>query len=148
MNKDERLFRWLPQGSAGILFDMREDGVTRLAGAIAQRRRELGMSVTKAAKIAAINRDTWSDAEAGRRLLHVHNRAGVERALQWADGSVDVILEGGEPAATTTALPTPYGDKLATEVDRIERLPIPAEDRLRLIRALVNLYEQQASEAK
>lgn len=114
---------------------------------MADRRRQLGLSTRAAAAAAQIDRTTWATAESGTRLIAVYNRAGVERVLGWEPGSVDAVLAGGEPKLLpkTPAAQT-ADERLAAEVERIKGLPMSAEARLRMISALVDLYEQQAAE--
>lgn len=69
----------------------------RLAGMVKSRRIERGLSVSKAAQAAGIDRATWSSAEKGDRQTQPHNWAGIERALDWKAGSIAAILAGGEP---------------------------------------------------
>ncbi|WP_328339457.1 helix-turn-helix domain-containing protein [Micromonospora sp. NBC_00421] len=69
----------------------------RLANLIRTRRLERGLSASKAAQAAGIDRATWSNAETGARRTAEHNYAGIERALGWQPGSIDAILAGGEP---------------------------------------------------
>lgn len=149
MNRHAHGFRWTPQRSAGTLLDMAEVPRVILGMTMAQRRRQLGLSITKAAAAAGIDRATWTSAENGTRTIAVHNRAGVERALGWAAGSVDAVLEGSEPAdLPPPTSPVSDDPKLAAEVERIQGLPLPAADRIRMIRALVDLYEEQAREGR
>lgn len=68
-----------------------------LARHVRQRRLSLGMSISAAAERAGIDRTTWTNIENSARRLHQHNYAGVERALQWPAGSVELALAGHEP---------------------------------------------------
>lgn len=124
--------------------DMAEDGRVRLGEAMAERRRELGLSVTRAAAAARIDRTTWSTTESGVRLIATYNRAGVERALGWEAGSIDAVLAGGEPLLAKPAVSQPNADRLAAEIERIKGLPLPADDRLTMVRALIDLYAEAA----
>jgi transcriptional regulator with XRE-family HTH domain len=74
----------------------------RLAQMIRVRRLELGLSATKAAQAAGIDRATWSNAETGTRRTLEHNHVGIERALSWRPGSIEAILAGGEPTPEQT----------------------------------------------
>src|SRR5690554_8003320 len=67
----------------------------RLGTAVAARRRHLGMSVPEAARRSGLDRETWRHLEAGTRTLRSYNHSRVERALNWAPGSVAAILGGG-----------------------------------------------------
>jgi len=85
----------------------------RLGTAVAARRRHLGMSVPEAARRSGLDRETWRHLEAGTRTLRSYNHSRVERALNWAPGSVEAILGGGDPTVTdaTTADPEPERDE-------------------------------------
>lgn len=71
---------------------------TRLATVIAERRKELRLSQQRAADLAGVHRQTWRLWENGS-TPEDYNYAGIERALEWARGSVRTIMEGGRPAA-------------------------------------------------
>lgn len=64
---------------------------------VATRRKQLQLSIVAAAAAAGINRATWSALEQGTRDTESYTYGGVERALNWAPGSIDRILDGGEP---------------------------------------------------
>jgi transcriptional regulator with XRE-family HTH domain len=70
----------------------------RLADRVRKRRLELGLSVRAAAKAAGVDRATWGSLEDSTRATRTQYFAGIERALEWAAGSCEVILDGGEPA--------------------------------------------------
>jgi hypothetical protein len=76
---------------------MTEPDRERLGQAIAARRKALGLSLSAAAKIAGIDRGTWTATERATRQTEEYTYAGIERALQWVTGSVERILAGGEP---------------------------------------------------
>lgn len=73
------------------------DQRARLATAIESRRLELGLSARAAATAASIARGTWDSAENGSRRTLKSNYAAIERALKWAPGSIQNILNGGNP---------------------------------------------------
>jgi transcriptional regulator with XRE-family HTH domain len=68
----------------------------RLAAFIEKRRRDLNLSVVRAARASGMSRDTWSRVENGQpaRLM---NYDKIEDVLQWATGSCRKIMDGGEP---------------------------------------------------
>lgn len=72
----------------------------RLAELVKERRRHLGLSVRAAADSGGMARGTWTAVEDGSRKTADSNYAGIERALQWAPGSVAAILAGGDPTVT------------------------------------------------
>lgn len=83
----------------------------RLARYIQDRRRELRLSVRAAAMVAGIDRGTWSSAENAERRTAEYHYAGIETALQWAPGSIDAILSGGEPADVVAQGPLAPGER-------------------------------------
>lgn len=52
-----------------------------------------------------MDRGTWSSAETAERRTAEYHYAGIETALQWAPGSIDAILAGGEPTALVAQSP-------------------------------------------
>jgi hypothetical protein len=70
----------------------------RLGTLVNKRRVTLGLSVTRAARRAGIHRVTWASIEQGLRDTQEHNYGPVEQALGWAEGSIERILAGGQPA--------------------------------------------------
>lgn len=95
---------------------MRSERLAKLGAAVEQRRRRLGLSVPGAAKLAEIDRETWRNLEAGTRQIRTYNHAAVERVLRWDFGSVEAILNGGEPTEVELAeiaamAPAPDADR-------------------------------------
>lgn len=80
-----------------MMCDMGLDPRQRLGQLMADRRRELRLTIVAAAAKAGFDRMTWSNAEKGLRLLAESNWAGVEQALDWAAGSVAAVFSGGDP---------------------------------------------------
>src|SRR5438445_2109735 len=68
-----------------------------LAGTMQARRRELGLSQSRAAKLADVTRSTWVNWETGAAVPYDSNYVKIERALGWEPGSVYAILGGGQP---------------------------------------------------
>lgn len=65
----------------------------RLARVVRARRLERGLARKTAAGVAP---DTWKRIESGQRLRAM-SYAKVDQALDWAVGSCEAILAGGEP---------------------------------------------------
>jgi hypothetical protein len=61
--------------------------------------------VRAAAKLAGIDRDTWAAIEEGTRNTQPSKYAGIERALGWGAGSIEAILDGGDPKPITRGGP-------------------------------------------
>jgi transcriptional regulator with XRE-family HTH domain len=66
-------------------------GRGRLARLVQQQRQSLGLSVRAAARKAGVDRATWAGLEDGSRETQDRQFAGIERALEWAAGSIDAI---------------------------------------------------------
>ena len=131
------------------------DAWARLGAAVKARRLELGMSARGASERAGINRATWGaledgDPKTGRyRQFSERNWAGVEDALDWARGSIQEVLGGGEPnplPETSGQRRVVISEEIGAELQRIRDLPFPAETKLRMIQALLDVAEESASE--
>jgi transcriptional regulator with XRE-family HTH domain len=70
----------------------------RLGEHVRRRRVALGLSVARAARQAGINRATWAAVEDNSRETEPYNYGLIERALDWTEGSIEAILDGGEPS--------------------------------------------------
>ncbi|MGA4726256.1 helix-turn-helix domain-containing protein [Micromonospora taraxaci] len=118
-----------------------QDGRARLAEFIKTRRLERGLSTSKAAQAAGIDRATWSTAESGARRTSEHNWAGIERALGWATGSIAAILNGGNP--------TPVQDQAVDEeIELVRTDPKLTEDvRERIIALILERRERDKAAA-
>ena len=100
----------------------------RLGDLIRARRRDLGLyTVVDAARRADISRDTLAKVEAGEKAKPVTYRK-LEQALEWTPGSIDRILDGGEP----TLVRPPAHDPRPEPQHR----PVLAEETVALIRQL------------
>lgn len=100
--------------------DARETARDRLGRTVANRRRELQLSVASAAREARISRGTWIGLEKGERETESYNYAGVERTLGWRLGSIDEILAGGDPELAEPEEDTTGGkQRLDPDVRRI-----------------------------
>jgi hypothetical protein len=124
-----------------------------LAHAVKKRRLALGLTATAAAGAAGINRVTWAAIEAGNTRLTERLWAPIERALAWTSGSIAAVLAGGEPTESPARGEAPAvgpakatAMDLAAEVERIKGLDLAADAKIRLVRAIVELYEQQQRE--
>ncbi|MEU1240085.1 helix-turn-helix transcriptional regulator [Micromonospora parva] len=114
-----------------------QDGRRRLAEIIKTRRLERGLSTSRAAQAAGIDRATWSTAESGTRRTSEHNWAGIERALGWTTGSIAAILGGGDP--------TPVNDEAVDEeIELVRTDPKLTDDvRERIIALILKRRETQ-----
>ena len=118
----------------------------RLAEHVRRRRQDLGLSVRAAAARAGIDRGTWGTTENAERQLSQHLWLGVEQALSWAPGSVQAVLDGGDPGVETVNGPQLDESTVAAEVERVSALPLSAAARMRMIKALIDVYEDSTGE--
>lgn len=91
----------------------------RLAVLVQKRRTELRLGIEPAAKLGSISKDTWKRVEAGQKVWD-RTYGGIEAALQWAPGSCQLALAGGDPVINE---PITEGVKVAevpkTELERL-----------------------------
>lgn len=105
-----------------------------LARRVRARRVELGLSVRAAAQAAEMDRNTWSYLEDGSRRTSEFKYAGIERALQWAPGSVAAILEGREPTPIQSG---DAGEPVDEELELVRTDPKLTPDMRKRIIALI-----------
>jgi hypothetical protein len=81
------------------------DGRQRLARLMDERRAELALDWNDVAQRAGITKEGLRTVRDGTALNpRPKTRRGIERALHWASGSFDRVLDGGDPE---TVVPTP-----------------------------------------
>lgn len=83
-----------------------------LDGYIAERRRLLGLSQSRAATLAGASRTSWVAWEKGTATPEDYSYVKIERALEWQPGSVAGILAGGEPTPIPEPEPIPIDPDL------------------------------------
>ena len=66
------------------------------------RRRDLRLKWDEVAARAGIHRETLRQIRIGKGDIRPLSATGIEDALQWEHGSIDRILNGGEPAIRLT----------------------------------------------
>jgi hypothetical protein len=69
----------------------------RLAKLIDERRDQLGLYWNEVAQLADITKEGLRSVRFETRALRPATKRGIERALRWEAGTVDRILEGGDP---------------------------------------------------
>jgi len=62
-----------------------------------QRREEIALSQSEAARQAGVRRGAWVSWEKQGVTPERHRYVLIERTLKWEPGSVEAILEGGKP---------------------------------------------------
>jgi transcriptional regulator with XRE-family HTH domain len=122
----------------------------RLGLLVAQRRKQLQLSASEAARLARVSRGTWIAVEKAERETEEYNYAGFERALQWRFGSVAAVLAGGEPTPGPEQPPaTPSPSPLPAEVRRWLAImadpDVPPETKRRM-RLQMRLWVEQVDE--
>jgi hypothetical protein len=133
------MIRYVTNADAGA---ERRDKLRKL---VIDRRRERQLSVSAAARAAQISRGTWIALESGTRETEDYNYAGIERALQWQPGSIDDILDGGDPTPikseqTPNTLRVEWEDKLA-KVQAIADNPDRPQHMRDLARGMISQIE-------
>ena len=68
-----------------------------LSDHIKSRREEIALGQSDAARKAGVGRTTWLGWEKRGVIPERHRYVLIERTLKWEPGSVEAILEGGEP---------------------------------------------------
>ena len=121
--------------------DSENDTRRHLADLVKNRRIELNLSVRQAAENAGVARNTWAAVEDGTRRTADNNYAGIERALQWAQGSILRIRRGLEPSVIDDQTPrTPAAqpddaDEALIKVMRSDRLS--DQEKAQIVRLLI-----------
>lgn len=77
----------------------------RLGELVKKRRIELSLSVRAAAKVAGIDRATWTGLEEGTKVTQDRHYAGIERALRWPTGYIASVASGVHPDARDPGAP-------------------------------------------
>lgn len=95
----------------------------RLDHAIEARTIELGISYVELAARAGISDVSLRNLRKGRANFRPRNLRKLETALDWAPGSIDAVLDGGDPTISGATRP-------AMSADDLERLIEETEDEL------------------
>lgn len=123
----------------------------RLGRHVRTRRRELGLGIKDAAARAGVSRMTWDGLENATRATRDRNYARIEHALQWVSGSIEAILDGGEPTTVTDLAdrPSPGGpsDDFEAAILAIEAVDEVPEEFRELIISLMRSARRQQEQA-
>lgn len=130
---------------------MTDDARAKLGELIKARRLALGLSLSRAAKMAPLDRVTWTAAEdASRETRRVHF-AAIERVLRWRPGSIDAILAGQAPTELPVPAPAPARTPeptLEQEIARLRAMPgLTGRERRAALRALIDFYAEDIDES-
>lgn len=133
---------------------MTDDARAKLGELIKARRLALGLSLSRAAKMAPLDRVTWTAAEGATRETRRAHFAAIERVLRWVPGSIDAILAGDKPTELPTALPepparpTPAEPTLEQEIARLRaRSGLTPRERRAALRALIDFYAEDIDDS-
>lgn len=119
---------------------------TTLGTRMEQRRKELEISQSGAARSAGVSRSAWIAWEKDTAEPEKHNHAKISRALRWTTESVEAALAGEEPtplpAATVTPLPPGPGSAsdLPPDDDFVRELRAQSNVPAEFIDTLVRAY--------
>jgi len=126
-----------------------------LDGYITDRRRELGLSQSRAASLAGVSRTTWVAWEKGTATPEDYNHVKIERPLEWQPGSVEGILTGGAPTVIPKKDRSPdeisdeeVEDALAVLRAGLKRLYPPDEVERRIARERQEIADARAARAR
>lgn len=98
-----------------------------------ERRHALGLTQAEAAAAGGLSEPVWGLLERGQQERpRARSLAAVERALRWAPGSAQAVIDGADPTEGEPAPPI-------TTDDRLGRL----EDELASLRSLLELVARQ-----
>lgn len=95
-----------------------QSGRQRLGDQMNERRLDLGLTWDQVASDAKIHRETLRQIRRGTSELRGLTKRGIERALHWEPGSIDLILAGGSPVPTGETTPV----RQETPEQRLDRL--------------------------
>lgn len=112
-----------------------EDHRRRLARLMEDRRAQLGLFWRDVAETAGLTTEGLRGMREGSKDIRPTTKAGVERALRWAYGSVDAILSGGDPTPVEAepkrraepAEPKSPADEIGELLADIKRLALRAQ---------------------
>lgn len=94
------------------------------------RRGELALTWDEVAERANVSPETLRRNAGDPSRMRTTTRKGIERALKWAPGSIDAILDGREPVNAEQEASTEQtrADRIAELESTVERLELMARD--------------------
>lgn len=114
----------------------------RLNRYMEQRRAELGRRWEDVARIAGLPRETINQVRFGQSNMRALTKRRVEQGLDWTAGSVDSVLDGGEPTPVAGSSPV---DAIVARINANPR--VPEERKRELIRLVRQAEAQMAAES-
>lgn len=121
-----------------------DDTLRHWGRTLAERRRLMGFSQEELAEAIHVSKATIAAHEQGRRAnLHPSNKIALEQALKWTPGSVDRVMNGGEPepiseASAQSARVIDLVPGAQAVLDELSLVNDP-EERRRLTRAMIEM---------
>lgn len=116
----------------------------------------LGLSIREAARRAGISEARWRQVVKGsepsiRMVATMAHAVEVEPGDAFRAAGRDMPSQGSlarliPPVPRPTELTADIGAEAAAEVERIRSLPFPVEVRLRMMRAVIDMYLEQAQD--
>jgi hypothetical protein len=112
----------------------------RLAELMDERRRDLRLTWDQVAERGSITYETIRQVRSGKSAIRALTKRGLEVGLAWAQGSVDVVINGGDPVALYSddqahvAGRTREADAL---VESIWASDLPDEDKLEMVEVVL-----------
>lgn len=101
----------------------------RLARLMDERRAELQLTWSEVAERAGITREGLRRTRTGTGHIRSLTKVGIERALSWAPGSIEDILQGGEP-------------RIAASGSATIRMVAPVDEDDERMRRIADLFDQ------
>jgi hypothetical protein len=95
--------------------------VSRLDAAMEERRLELNLEWREIAKRGGLTYETLRTLRRSGVVSALSKRR-AESGLQWAQGSIDSVLAGGNPVALDAAVNDSHGPADADELDLVQRI--------------------------
>lgn len=118
---------------------------TRLDELMTARADQLGLKWHQIAEQAGISRDTLHRVRTGTDTVRSLTKAAIERVLRWAPGSIDNIVNGGEPIETMS--PEQAQQAATDEIILALWSQLPRPQRARLLARLAVIQADDENDA-
>lgn len=122
-----------------------------LASAIETRRGELGLSLREVAELAGITGETLRAVRKGSNEPSALTKRGIERALQWAPGSIERVHAGGKATASSARHAMAEAEAIMDENERVvlelvERVRRLDRRKRRVLEQMIEVLEEDQSD--